>query len=557
MLTVTRSCFPGWLVLAACLAGLWSGAAAADVPQTINHQGVVQVGITPFSGTGSFRFAIMENGGGLSLWTNDGSNIGTGLMPANAVSLEVNNGVYTVRLGDTALYGNMVALPPSALADDGNGLSLRIWFDDGAHGAQELLPVQPLTSAPFAYRAGDAEMLGGRPASHYSTYEDGYFTHLFIEEGQLEVTGPGNAISSLSTGADTAAVLGENHDGNEGVGVHGTAAGAEATGVLGEATGENGTAVIGHGPNAGVGVLGTGGTGVFGQSLPSGGVAVKGYAYDSGAVTNYGGWFHAQALTGKGVYGETAGDRGIGVHGKSTTTGASLNYGGYFEAVGAAGRGLYASAAGNNGVGVDIFTEGANGRGLNAYNDYNGLRAELAGPDSAGYFEGDVVTTEAYKYQSPKSYTKQIPATTFHVSSLTSSANQELVWHAGGYVSRVSGGSGSSTLMAPVDLPQGATMTALNMYYYDGDPDDDFYVDMDLYAREMTDISPPAIASTSLTTAGASSDIQVVTDTTITASGVDNRGYQYHLWCSLGPMTGLGMRFYGASIEYTLETVAP
>lgn len=555
MLTVTRSCFPGWLVLAACLAGLWSGAAAADVPKTINHQGVVQVGITPFSGTGSFRFAIMENGGGLSLWTNDGSNIGTGLMPANAVSLEVNNGVYSVRLGDTALYGNMVALPPSALADDGNGLSLRIWFDDGAHGAQELLPVQPLTSAPFAYRAGDAEMLGGRPASHYSTYEDGYFTHLFIEEGQLEVTGPGNAISSLSTGADTAAVLGENYDGNEGVGVRGTAAGAEAIGVLGEATGENGTAVIGHGPNTGVGVLGTGGTGVFGQSLPSGGVAVKGYAYDSGAVTNYGGWFHAQALTGKGVYGETAGDRGIGVHGKSTTTGGSFNYGGYFEAVGPVGRGLYASAAGDYGVGVDIFTEGANGLGLHAYNDYNGLRAELAGPDSAGYFEGDVVTTEAYKYQSPKSYTRQIPAAAFQVNSLASSANQQLTWDYGCLYR--STGLGDAQLVAPVDLPQGATMTAFNMYYYDNDSDDDFLVGVYFFAREATATARLQLARNVVTTAGNSTSIQVVTDTTFAASDVDNEEYQYIIECTLGPMTGLGMRFYGASIEYTLETVAP
>jgi len=65
------------------------------------------------------------------------------LPPLNAVNLPVINGIFNVRLGDTVLP-NMRALPSTAF--NSARVVLRVWFDDGAHGRQLLLPDQPITS---------------------------------------------------------------------------------------------------------------------------------------------------------------------------------------------------------------------------------------------------------------------------------------------------------------------------------------------------------------------------------------------------------------------------
>ncbi|MFA5413208.1 MAG: hypothetical protein WC348_01565 [Patescibacteria group bacterium] len=120
------------------------------------------------------------------------------------------------------------------------------------------------------------------------------------------------------------------------------------------------------------GVYGTGGTGEGVRGEATTGYGVIGLASDTGAVTNYGGYFSAAGDTGQGVYG-TAPDAGAvinyggyfssagtgtgatgvlgttaaagtvyGVQGKATNTGAVTNYGGYFLAYGDTGQGIYA-----------------------------------------------------------------------------------------------------------------------------------------------------------------------------------------------------------------------
>lgn len=123
--------------------------ASAAVPLRINHQGVVSVNGQRFTGSGSFRFAIVDPDTGLNLWTNDGSNVGSAGMSTDAVDVDVENGVYTVALGNSALT-NMVPIP-HAVFDDSNA-ALRIWFDDGTNGNQQLTPDHGLMSAPYSYR---------------------------------------------------------------------------------------------------------------------------------------------------------------------------------------------------------------------------------------------------------------------------------------------------------------------------------------------------------------------------------------------------------------------
>ena len=75
--------------------------ASAQVPQMINYQGRVAVGdpAVNFDGTGEFKFALVNEDGSASYWSNDGTST-EGSEPTAAVSLMVTNGLYSVLLGD-------------------------------------------------------------------------------------------------------------------------------------------------------------------------------------------------------------------------------------------------------------------------------------------------------------------------------------------------------------------------------------------------------------------------------------------------------------------------
>ena len=121
--------------------------ASAQVPNLVNYQGLVAVGATNFTGTGSFKFVLTNAAGNITYWSNDGTGSG-GAEPANAVSLTVAKGLYSVLLGDTTL-GNMSAIPASVFVNP--DVRLRVWFNDGTNGSQLLSPDQRL--APNSYLA--------------------------------------------------------------------------------------------------------------------------------------------------------------------------------------------------------------------------------------------------------------------------------------------------------------------------------------------------------------------------------------------------------------------
>ncbi len=121
----------------------------AQVPAQIHFQGRVQVGAADFSGTGQFKFALVSADGAASYWSNDGSSV-AGAAPAAAVSLPVAKGVYGLLLGDPAL-ANMTPLPADAFAHA--DVRLRVWFNDGANGFQQLAPDQRIASVAYAQRA--------------------------------------------------------------------------------------------------------------------------------------------------------------------------------------------------------------------------------------------------------------------------------------------------------------------------------------------------------------------------------------------------------------------
>ena len=141
------------------VAGLGS---VSNVPSAINHQGVVTVSGKRFTGTGSFKFAIVDPDTGNNVWTNDGSRMSPPAQtgePDNGVSLTVTDGMYSVALGG----GSMTAISPGLFAD-GN-LVLRIWFNDGTHNWQQLSPDHTLTSVPYAMAIADQAVTSVKLAS--------------------------------------------------------------------------------------------------------------------------------------------------------------------------------------------------------------------------------------------------------------------------------------------------------------------------------------------------------------------------------------------------------
>lgn len=110
---------------------------------TLPHQGRVSVNGTAFDGNASFRFALVDSVGNI-VWNHEGL---TG-DPSSDITLEVIDGFYRCSLGDTSVIG-MGALS-STLFDPANPFSLRIWFNDGVNGLQQLGVDQPLHIAPYA-----------------------------------------------------------------------------------------------------------------------------------------------------------------------------------------------------------------------------------------------------------------------------------------------------------------------------------------------------------------------------------------------------------------------
>jgi hypothetical protein len=138
------------LLSAAALLVAFTLTATAQVPQIINYQGKIAVGSTPFTGTGQFRFSLVDGTGATSFWSNDGTST-AGSEPTAAVSLPVVNGLYIVPLGDATLT-NMTAIPATVFANA--DVRVRVWFNDGSTGSQLLAPDQRITSVGYAMVAG-------------------------------------------------------------------------------------------------------------------------------------------------------------------------------------------------------------------------------------------------------------------------------------------------------------------------------------------------------------------------------------------------------------------
>lgn len=138
--------------LAALAFAVTAATAFAQVPGIIQYQGRVTSNGTNFTGTGQFKFAIIETIiTGSAVWNNAGVVDALG-EPVKSVPVAVNDGLFIVGLGDTTL-GNMLTIPASVFSYE--NLKLRIWFSDGVGAFAALSPDQKITSVGFAMMAAD------------------------------------------------------------------------------------------------------------------------------------------------------------------------------------------------------------------------------------------------------------------------------------------------------------------------------------------------------------------------------------------------------------------
>jgi len=111
--------------------------AIAGVPQTINYQGYLKNGTVPASSPTSMTFSLYSTSNGAGAVWNSTSLVGA------RISVTPINGVYSVELGAT---------PQPALP----AFDRQYWLGVQAENEQEMRPLQPLTSVPYALRAGTA-----------------------------------------------------------------------------------------------------------------------------------------------------------------------------------------------------------------------------------------------------------------------------------------------------------------------------------------------------------------------------------------------------------------
>lgn len=137
-----------WLIaISVALAAGVSSTPCVAQPATVAYQGELRKNGAPFGGKAEFKFAIVA--AGQTLWSNDGSSA-NGSEPSGSVDVQVNDGAFSVLLGETP----MVPLE-AALLNTSSGAALRVWVNTG--DGFEQLSDQPISSSVFSLHSESAD----------------------------------------------------------------------------------------------------------------------------------------------------------------------------------------------------------------------------------------------------------------------------------------------------------------------------------------------------------------------------------------------------------------
>jgi hypothetical protein len=104
---------------------------SAAVPGVIQHEGVVIHQGTPYSGTGWFKFSLVDAEGATTYWSSDGTGV-RGRPPDGHLELSVEDGAYAVLLGPTS--PDFTGRPPKTpnplrpVFEQHDEVYIRVWF---------------------------------------------------------------------------------------------------------------------------------------------------------------------------------------------------------------------------------------------------------------------------------------------------------------------------------------------------------------------------------------------------------------------------------------------
>lgn len=189
-----------WLVFVAAgfILGLVSSARAqTSAPALLNVQGRIVIGGLSYNGTGQFQFALVNAGGTVTYWSNDGTG-SAGSEPSATISLTLTNGLYSLLLGDTTVSGMTQALDPDIFTN--SAVYLRVWFNDGTHRTEQLSPDQRIASVGYALAANTANSLTGTLSSNQIPANVATTNYLAVNYYPL-ASNPSNYLTSASVGS--------------------------------------------------------------------------------------------------------------------------------------------------------------------------------------------------------------------------------------------------------------------------------------------------------------------------------------------------------------------
>jgi hypothetical protein len=125
-------------------------------------------------------------------WSNDGTS-SAGSEPTASVGIAVNDGLFTVVLGDTTIP-NMQAI--NAALFNQPDLQLRIWFNDGVNGFAALDPVQNLNPSPYSVFANTASNVSGTVSS--ANFSGTYANAVTLNNAGNSFAGNGGGLTNLN-----------------------------------------------------------------------------------------------------------------------------------------------------------------------------------------------------------------------------------------------------------------------------------------------------------------------------------------------------------------------
>lgn len=152
---------------------------------------------------------------------------------------------------------------------------------------------------------------------------------------------------------------------------------------------------------------------------------------------------------------------------------------------------------------------------------------------------------------SPRTHWKHVHVAHFQQTESATQSGYELAVN-GDYLMT----EGDTTFVAPIDLPEGVTVTALHCDLYDNTGFHGIQLNADLRRRSYTSTSWVSVVSLSLATPAQFSSTAIQTDSAVAFHEINNGVNAYSLHASINSsLASQSIRFYGCRIKYTQSSL--